>query len=64
MTKEALINQLERMAEKDGSKSALAVRLGVTLTYLSDVIHNRREPGPMILKAMGVRRVISYQPIP
>ena len=35
--------------------------------YLSDVLHRKREPGPKVLKALGVRAVrkseVTYHPV-
>jgi transcriptional regulator with XRE-family HTH domain len=46
----------------DGRTQAeVAVELGVTTQYLSDILHNRREPGPTVLKALGLRKVVLYQ---
>lgn len=41
--------------------SEAAKELDVSPQYLSDVLHRRREPGPAILKAIGVERVITYR---
>lgn len=52
---------LERMAKQDGSQKALAGALGVSESYLSDVILGRREPGDKLLDAMGLERVVTYR---
>lgn len=54
--------KLRQWAERLGSQRALAKHLGVSEPYLSDVIHGRRDPGPKLLKALGLDRVVSYQP--
>ena len=41
--------------------NATARALGISTTYLSDVMCGRRKPGPKILKALGLKRIISYQ---
>lgn len=53
--------KLSEWAERLGSQRALAKELGVGEPYLSDVIHGRRDPGPKILKALGLERVVSYR---
>lgn len=35
---------------------------GISPAYVSDVIQGRREPGEKILKALGLKRVVSYVP--
>lgn len=39
----------------------LAEELGVTRQYLSDVLAGKREPGPKILAAVGVRKRVVYE---
>lgn len=43
------------------TQTALAAELGITPAYLSDILNFRREPGRRVLKALGLRRVISYR---
>jgi len=43
--------------------SVAAEELDVSPQYLSDVLHRRREPGPKILKAIGLERVVEYRRI-
>lgn len=44
-----------------GGSNATARALGVSTTYLSDVMCGRRKPGPKILKALGLERVVIYR---
>lgn len=43
------------------SQKAVAVELGVSQQYLSDVLCGRKEPGDSILAPMGLERVVSYR---
>lgn len=61
MTKNELIQYLQRMADEAGSQKDLASRLGVSAAYLGDVLHGRREPGDKILLALGLERVVTYR---
>ena len=45
------------------SQAAFAKGLGVSSSYLNDVIRGRRRPGPKLLKALGIQRVVSYRPV-
>lgn len=38
----------------------VAAELGVSCSYLNDYLHFRREPGPKVLEALGLRRVARY----
>lgn len=44
------------------TQAAWAKANGVSPAYVSDVIQGRREPGEKILKALGLKRVVSYVP--
>ena len=45
----------------DGTQKAAAERMGVSQQYLSDVLNENREPGALILDALGLERVVSYR---
>lgn len=44
-----------------GSQAAFSYIYGVSPGYISDTLTGRREPGPALLAALGIRRVTSYQ---
>ena len=44
-----------------GSQKALAAQLGVSESYLSDVLSKRRMPGKRILSALGFESVQAYK---
>lgn len=43
-----------------GTQRAAAHRWRVSEAYLCDVLHGRRQPGPKLLKALGLRRHVTY----
>ena len=43
------------------SQKALAAELGITASYLCDILKGRREPGQSVLDALGMERVITYR---
>ncbi len=45
----------------DKTQKEVAEELGVSPAYLNDYLHFRREPGPKLLEALGLRKVITYQ---
>jgi DNA-binding transcriptional regulator YdaS (Cro superfamily) len=42
-------------------QKVVAAQLGVSRTYLNDVLQGRRKPGKKILDALGLERVTAYQ---
>ena len=47
---------------KDTTQAAVAKSLDVSPAYLSDVLAGRREPGPKLLRALGLERRTVYEP--
>jgi DNA-binding MarR family transcriptional regulator len=56
----AVIAELERRAEISG-QVALAKKLKISPQYLCDILKRRRQPGPKVLKGMGIKRAITYR---
>lgn len=54
---------LLRKADEHGSQTALARYLGISSSYLSDVIKGKRDPGASVLDALGLARVVRYAKI-
>ena len=46
---------------KAGSQSAWARERGISAAHVNDVIKRNRAPGPTILNALGLERVITYR---
>lgn len=63
MTHEQLIDKLKDMAGKAGSQLTLAKQLGVSPSYLSDVLNGRREPGKAILCALDLQAITEYRKV-
>ena len=61
MNKDALLTRLSRMIEHAGGQRALARSLGVSPSYLHDVIRGRREPAGKLLAALGLKRTVRYE---
>jgi hypothetical protein len=58
MIREEVVTLLQRMADRAGSKRALAKEMGVTAAYIGEVLHGKRAPGPAILNVLGLRRQV------
>jgi DNA-binding transcriptional regulator YdaS (Cro superfamily) len=46
-----------------GGQQAWAQAHGLSLAYVNDVLHGRRQPGKRICAALGFRRVVLYEPV-
>lgn len=46
-----------------GGQSAWAEANGMSAAYVSDVLNARREPGPRMLAAIGLRKITRYVPV-
>lgn len=44
----------------NGTQAEIARLWGISPAYLGDVLHGLREPGPSILKPLGLERKVSY----
>jgi hypothetical protein len=51
---------LRRVVEKQG-QSAFADAHGINRSYVSNVLAGRALPGPAILDALGLERVVTYR---
>lgn len=61
MTRKAVQQHLQRLVSDSGDQKSVAEQLGVSTTYLSEVLRGTKLPGPKILKALGLRRVEVYE---
>lgn len=55
-----VLNLLQKRQGKRSQKE-LAIELGVSPQYLSDVLNERKEPGSGILDPLGLERVVTYR---
>lgn len=55
---------IARMREQQGDliDSDFALELGITKQALSKIYLGKANPGPKVLKKLGLRRVFSYEP--
>lgn len=61
MTKDSLIKLLRQRKTTLGTWKAVADSLGVTPQYIQDIKDGRREPGKILLDALGMVRVVEYR---
>jgi hypothetical protein len=62
LTQEEFLSLIRDDVETEGSQKALAAKLEVSETYLSDVLRGRRTAGNKILSRYNLRAVTSYYP--
>jgi hypothetical protein len=62
MTADEVRVLLREACRKAGSQSAWAEEHNVSGSYVSDLVHGRREPGDKVLAALGLERVaVTYR---
>jgi transcriptional regulator with XRE-family HTH domain len=52
---------LLRLALTGKNQKDLALELGISQSYLSDLLHGKREPGPKVLEALKVKKVVGWE---
>jgi hypothetical protein len=55
---------IQRRVDLAGSQKQAAHDWHISCQYLNDVLHQRREPGPTLLKALGFYRHVEYWRLP
>lgn len=55
-----LLVYLHTLLAKEGTQSNLARRLGVSMSSLSLTLQGGKPPSDMLLKSLGLRRVVTY----
>ena len=49
-----------RMVAEHGQSEA-ARRMGVSVSYLCNIMKGRADPGPLVLEALGLEKVVTYR---
>lgn len=57
----AMVRELGNPRNGHGGQKPLAEHLGVSESFLSDVLNGRREPTEAILQPLGLERVVTYR---
>ncbi|MEO9787543.1 MAG: transcriptional regulator [Aurantimonas coralicida] len=63
MTAAGVRDLLRQACADAGSQQAWATANGVSPQYVGDVLLGRREPGDKILDGLGVRKIVTYEPM-
>jgi hypothetical protein len=59
---EALRSLLSDQCVKAGSQRAWATKHKISPAHVNDVLQGHRGPGPTILEALGLKRVVDFVP--
>lgn len=54
--------RLRQHCNRAGGQKAFAEMHGISPQWVSDVLNARKEPGPSILSALGLVKVVTYRP--
>lgn len=63
LTLDAVLTRINRTVAFYGSQAATARALHVSLSDLNRVVRGREAPGPALLAALGLRRVVTYEEV-
>jgi hypothetical protein len=61
LTLNDVVALLKKRCEEAGSQRAFAQANNVSPQYIADVLRRKREPGAMILDALGIEKVVTYR---
>ena len=56
MTHRNVIDRLHELVTRHGTQAKAAASLGITAVYFGDLLRGRRDPGPRVLAAIGLRK--------
>ena len=51
---------LKDECERCGGQAVWATRSGLSPAYVSDTLNYRRDPGPAIVLALGLKKIVTY----
>lgn len=60
ITRDEIMKIIRQRLERAGSQRALAKELGISTQYMNDILRNNREPGPLVLRALGIEKHVVY----
>jgi hypothetical protein len=56
------VREMLREHVGEGTQVELAKKMGISPTYLNDILQGAREPGGCVLDWLGLKRVADYVP--
>lgn len=61
ITRADILAQIKELVAVEGSQRLAADTLDVSVQYLNDILHGRRDFGPRVLNALGLEAVVTYR---
>lgn len=63
MKSNTVLIMIQQQVIKEGSQRALARKIGVSPTFLNEIIRETRNPTGKVLAYLGLERIVTYQRI-
>jgi len=63
LTEEQVRKRLGSYILANGGQTAVAIKLGYTLSFVNQVLHGGKPPSGPILELLGLKREVSYVPV-
>ena len=63
MTLDKVMQRLRGQIAEAGSETSWAATHGLSQAYINYVVRGAAKPGPRILKALGLKKVTSYEKV-
>lgn len=61
LTREQISDLIRELIKAEGGQGKAATKIGVSSTYLAELLKGTREPGPTILEFFGLEKEVSYR---
>lgn len=62
MSPAEFLEYLSKEVTAAGGQTLYAVKVGISKQYLNDILKGRKEPGMKLLKAIGYKKIVTYEP--
>lgn len=62
LTSAEVVDRLKRQLSDHESQRAMALEIGCSTQFLSDVLHGKRAPSGKVLTYLGLERFTAYRP--
>lgn len=63
MNLDSVLTLLRKECATAGSQTAYAAKIGVSPAHITDLLQGYRKPGPSILNALGLEKVVEYRKV-
>lgn len=63
MTEQQVVEKLNAACVAAGGQKAFSKTNNISMQYVNDVLRGRRAPGDLILAALKIRRIVTYEEI-